>query len=386
MKVPLLDLKPQLETLRSEILAAVAEVVDSTTYIMGPKVVELEKAVAAYVCAAHAVGVSSGTDALLLSLMALDVGPGDRVITTPFSFFATAGVVARLNAEPALVDIDPENFNLEPEKLTEYLARLSADEIARVKAIIPVHLYGQCADMNGILQAAGRYEIPVVEDAAQAIGAEFPLQGGGRRAGTMGAMGCYSFFPSKNLGAIGDAGMVVTNDERLADTLRIKRVHGGHPKYYHSVIGGNFRLDPIQAAVLLVKLPHLERWHRARQANAEFYDSLFAERNLAGLETPRALFRGTGLANYHIYNQYVVRTARRDSLREFLAQNDVATEIYYPVALHEQACFSYLGHRRGDFPASEKAAGETLALPIYPELSREMQTHVVDKIAEFLRR
>lgn len=383
MKVPLLDLRPQLDPLRDKIAAAVLEVIDSTTYIMGPKLEELERAMATYLGCEHAVGVSSGTDALLLALMGLDIGPGDRVITTPFSFFATAGVISRLGAMPLFVDIDPESFNLEPAKLREYLDSLSAADLGRVKAIIPVHLYGQCADMEPLLEVAGSFGIPLVEDAAQAIGAEYPGANGPRRAGSMGKVGCFSFFPSKNLGAVGDAGLITTNDDELERILRIKRVHGGHPKYFHQVIGGNFRLDPIQAAVLLVKLPTLEKWHRQRQENAEFYASKFEKRNIKQIQPPKALYKGSGAANYHIFNQYVIRASMRDQLKEFLGGQGIGTEIYYPVPFHRQECFAYLGHKEGDFPESEKAAAETLALPIYPGITREMQSYVVEKVGEF---
>ncbi|MCZ6558364.1 MAG: DegT/DnrJ/EryC1/StrS family aminotransferase [SAR324 cluster bacterium] len=383
MTVPLLDLKPQLQALRGELQEAIMEVVDSTGYIMGPKVEALEKAVAGYLGTEHAIGVSSGTDALLLALMGLEVGEGDWVVTAPFSFFATAGVVARLGARPVFVDIDADSFNLDPAKLQEYLEGLPAQEIAKVKAIIPVHLYGQCAHMDAINKVAGKYGIAVIEDAAQAIGAEYPGASGRRRAGTLGTMGCFSFFPSKNLGAMGDAGLISTNDGALADQLRIKRVHGGSPKYYHKVIGGNFRIDPIQAAVLLVKLPHLESWHQQRRENAAYYTSLLAERGLAQVKPPQEMYGGAGLTNPHIYNQYVIRVQRRDELRQHLSERGVSTEIYYPVSFHEQECFSYLGYQSGDFPESERAAAETVALPIYPELTRSMQEYVIDMLGEF---
>ncbi|MEP0845653.1 MAG: DegT/DnrJ/EryC1/StrS family aminotransferase [Phycisphaerae bacterium] len=373
MHVPLLDLKAQLDTIRDELKAAVDEVIESTRYILGPQVEALESAIADYCGRRRAVGVTSGTDALLVALMALDVGPGDLVITTPYSFFATAGVVARLRATPVFVDIDPRTFNLDPRALAAWFDRHASDA-PRVKAILPVHLFGQCADMDPILQLARRHEIPVIEDAAQAIGARYPSKLGERRAGSMGLMGCFSFFPSKNLGGIGDGGMVVTDDSELADKLARLRNHGAQPKYYHSLVGGNFRLDPIQAAVLRVKLRHLERWHAARREHAARYDRLLAG---GAIVTPHVAYT----REQHIYNQYVIRVPRgRDDLKAHLAKRDIGTEIYYPVPFHEQACFAYLGFERGDFPHSEAAARESLALPIYPELSPEMQEYVASEI------
>jgi len=376
MKVPLLDLSAQLRAIEKEVKAAVNGVIDSTRYIMGPKVVELEERIAEYVGAGYATGVSSGTDALLISLMALDVGPGDIVVTTPFSFFATAGVIARLGATPAFVDIDPDTYNLSPVALREWFER-EEEKRDRVKAIIPVHLYGQCADMDPILEIAEEFDVPVVEDAAQAIGARYPSEKGELKAGTMGTLGCFSFFPSKNLGAMGDGGMVVTNDPALDDKLKKLRNHGAKPKYYHALIGGNFRLDPIQAAVLLVKLPHLETWHKRRQKNAARYDE---DLNVGGIKKPSITYK----REFHIYNQYVISvTEKRDELRKFLTENKIGTEIYYPVPFHEQECFQYLGYKSGDFPNSEYAAKHTIALPIYPELTIEMQDYVIEKIGEF---
>jgi len=374
MKVPLLDLSAQLRAIEKEVKAAVNGVIDSTRYIMGPKVVELEERIAEYVGAGYATGVSSGTDALLISLMALDVGPGDIVVTTPFSFFATAGVIARLGATPAFVDIDPDTYNLSPVALREWFER-EEEKRDRVKAIIPVHLYGQCADMDPILEIAEEFDVPVVEDAAQAIGARYPSEKGELKAGTMGTLGCFSFFPSKNLGAMGDGGMVVTNDPALDDKLKKLRNHGAKPKYYHALIGGNFRLDPIQAAVLLVKLPHLDAWHKMRQKNAAYYNKRLATD--AGIKRPVIAYK----REYHIYNQYVVSVPdRRDELRDFLKDNDIGTEVYYPVPFHEQECFEYLGYTAGDFPCSEYASKHTIALPIYPELTEEMLEYVVGKI------
>ncbi|MCK4715370.1 MAG: DegT/DnrJ/EryC1/StrS family aminotransferase [Candidatus Marinimicrobia bacterium] len=376
MKIPLLDLKAQLNTIRDEVKTAVDDVLESTRYIMGPKVTELEEKVADYCGANFAVGVSSGTDALLISLMALDVKPGDLILTTPYSFFATAGVVSRLNAVPVFVDIDPNTYNIDPEKLREWFQK-NPDKTGNIKAIIPVHLYGQCADMDPILELANQYGIPVVEDAAQAIGSRYPSKDGVKQAGSIGAMGCFSFFPSKNLGGIGDGGMVTTNDGQVAEKLIKLRNHGSYPKYYHAMIGGNFRLDPIQAAVLLVKLKHLDTWHAGRQKNAEFYDGHFT---VATIKKPVIAYR----RDYHIYNQYILSVPeKRDELRKYLAANDVGHEVYYPVPFHLQECFRYLGYKKGDFPNSEYAAEHTIALPIYPELTDEMKAYVVEKIEDF---
>ncbi len=378
MKVPLLDLKAQLATLDAEIKKAVMDVIDSTAYIMGPKVEELEKQVAAYSGALHGIGVTSGTDALLVSLMALDVRRGDLVLTTPYSFFATAGVVTRLGATPVFVDVDAKTYNLDPALLSEWFKNHSG-EAKKVKAVLPVHLYGQCADMDPILKTAGQRGIPVIEDAAQAIGSTYPGTAGIRKAGSIGTMGCFSFFPSKNLGGIGDGGMVVTSDAVLAEKLKKLRNHGAAPKYYHSLIGGNFRLDPVQAAVLSVKLPHLESWHEARRRNAAYYD---ANLSVPGIVKPVAVYG----AKHHIYNQYVISVPdKRDALRKFLSDNQIGNEVYYPVAFHEQECFRFLGYKHGDFPNSEHAAAHTVALPIYPELTREMQDFVIGKITEFYK-
>lgn len=377
MKVPLLDLNAQLKTIEKEVKDAVNDVIDSTRYIMGPKVVELEEQIAGYVGAKYATGVSSGTDALLISLMALDVDPGDIVITTPFSFFATAGVIARLNATPVFVDIDSDTYNLSPDALRHWFGA-NKEKIDKVKAIIPVHLYGQCADMDPIMEVAREHNIPVVEDAAQAIGARYPSKTGVKNAGIMGTLGCFSFFPSKNLGAMGDGGMVVTDDANLDEKLKKLRNHGAKPKYYHALIGGNFRLDPIQAAILLVKLPYLDKWHSMRQKNAAYYDENL---NIDEIKKPLVAYK----REYHIYNQYVISIIdRRDDLRKFLTENNIGTEIYYPVPFHEQECFKCLGYKSGDFPNSEYAAKHTIALPIYPELTTEMQEYVINKIIEFL--
>lgn len=376
MKVPLLDLKAQLNPIRDEIITAVTEVVDSTRYVMGPKINELEKQVAEYCGVAHGIGVTSGTDALLISLMSLDVKQDDLVLTTPYSFFATAGVIARLRAVPVFIDIQPDTYNLDPLRLQEWLDS-NSDKLGKVRAIIPVHLYGQCADMDLIMKIANAHEIPVIEDAAQAIGSKYPSSAGVKKAGSMGTMGCFSFFPSKNLGCMGDGGMVVTNNADLAEKLVKLRNHGASPKYYHAMIGGNFRLDPIQAAVLLVKLPHLEEWHQARRENASYYDENL---NIPGIQKPKIAYE----REYHIYNQYIISVPeKRDELRDFLTKNDIGNEIYYPVSFHEQECFRYLGYKNGDFPNSESASRHTIALPIYPELTREMQNYIIEKIEGF---
>jgi dTDP-4-amino-4,6-dideoxygalactose transaminase len=378
MQVQLLDLKAQQKELRAELLAAIEEVMDSTSFIMGAKVRELEQKTALYSGSAFGIGVSSGTDALLVALMALDVKPGDIVLTTPYSFFATAGVVARLGATPVFVDIDPKTYNLDPGLIREWFKKNKAG-IPRVKALIPVHLYGQCADMDPIMEIAKEHSIPVIEDAAQAIGSPYPGKSGVRKAGAMGTMGCFSFFPSKNLGAMGDGGMVVTNDPALADKLQKLRNHGAHPKYYHAMIGGNFRLDTIQAAALLVKLPHLETWHAKRRQNAAYYGRNL---NVEGIVKPAAVYG----PEFHIYNQYVISVpGKRDELRKHLTDNGIGNEVYYPVPFHEQECFKYLGGKTGDFPHSEYAARYTVALPIYPELTTEMQDAVISAIASFYK-
>ena len=383
MKVPLLDLRPPLEELRDEIVEAVTQVIDSTRYIMGPEIDGLESEISAYCGTTDAVGVSSGTDALLLSLMVLDVAPGDLVLTSNFSFFATAGVVARLNATPVFVDIDPETFNIDPESLRKTLTDMDAETRKRVKAIIPVHLFGQCADMETILNISREFDIPVIEDGAQAIGAECEIDGQKKSAGSLGDFGCFSFFPSKNLGGVGDGGIVTVNNPELTEQLRLKRVHGGEHKYYHRVIGGNFRLDPIQAAVIRVKLPHLNKWHRQRQDNADHYNELFAEAGLISKVRTPYVEHPQSLKNPHIYNQYVIRAERRDELQSFLSENEIASEVYYPLPFHLQECFLHLGGKAGDFPVSETAAKEVLALPVYPGMTGAMRETVVEHIAKF---
>jgi dTDP-4-amino-4,6-dideoxygalactose transaminase len=387
MQVPLLDLKGQYAPLRAEIEAAIREVCDEQRFVLGPRVAELEAKVAQYSQTKHGLGVSSGTDALLLALMALDVGPGDEVITTPFTFFATAGVVARLGARPLFCDIDPATFNLSPaavQAAIEQRCEVKGDRLVNratggvVRALIPVHLYGQMADLDAFARIARTYRLAVVEDAAQAIGAALA---DGRRAGSVGDVGCLSFFPTKNLGAFGDAGMCVTNDGALHERMRILRVHGGEPKYYHEVVGGNFRIDELQAAVLVIKLKHLDDWTRGREANAAHYDRLIREADLG--DAVQVPVRVPGFR--HIFNQYVLRVRRRDELRAHLAANGVGTEIYYPVPLHAQRCFAYLEHEPDDFPEAQRAAAEVLALPIYPELKPEQREHVVEQIAAFYR-
>jgi dTDP-4-amino-4,6-dideoxygalactose transaminase len=388
MNIPLLDLKAQLHPLREEIVAAVTAVIDSTTYIQGPEVIALENEVADYCGAKAAVGVSSGTDALLVSLMALDVGPGDKVLTTPYSFFATMGVILRLGAEPVFCDIDPISYNIDSQKMAAILA---ADSEKKIKAIIPVHLYGQCADMSSIMAIANSYSIPVIEDAAQAIGAEYPAdKEEWKKSGTMGICGCFSFFPSKNLGGIGDGGMVVSNDEEFAEKVRMLGNHGAKPKYYHAKIGGNFRLDPIQATVLRIKLKHLESWHSGRRENADYYTKLFSASELSNngnVKTPEAIYKKqasdeNNVRNYHIYNQYVIEVEQRDPLINHLRNQNIGCEIYYPLCLHEQECIKDT-IKNVQMPNAEKAAKSTIALPIYPELTQEMQEYVVKKIEEF---
>jgi dTDP-4-amino-4,6-dideoxygalactose transaminase len=379
-------LTPQHQLLEAELLDAIARVIGSNRFIMGPEVSALEEAVAAYCGVPHAVGVSSGTDALLVALMALGVGPGDLVITSTFSFFATAGVIARLGARPVFTDIDPETFNMAPDALMEAWDALTAEERARVRAVMPVHLFGQCADLGPIVEFAAGHGIAMIEDAAQALGAECPQgdRGSGRKAGSRGLMGCFSFFPTKNLGGFGDGGMVITSDAALAERLRLLRVHGAQPKYYHTLIGGNFRLDTLQAAVLLAKLPHLDGWHRKRQESALRYNTPFREKGLTEFVTlPISAYEDQGLEFPHIYNQYVIRASRRDDLQEHLSACGVGTAVYYPSPLHRQPCFGYLGYREGSLPVSELAVREVLALPIYPGLTPEQQEYVVECIRQF---
>jgi len=391
--VPLLDLKAQYSAIREEVRAAIDRVADSQHFILGPEVEALEQEIADYSQCAFAIGVSSGSDALLVALMAMDLKSGDEVITTPFTFFATSGAIARLGAKPVFVDIDPLTFNIDPTKIEAAITE-------RTRAIIPVHLFGQIAEMAAIMEIANRHELYVIEDAAQAIGAEYQ----GRRAGSIGHLGTFSFYPSKNLGGFGDGGMVTTNDGVLADRVKLLRNHGEDPKYYTKAVGGNFRLDALQAAVLRVKLKYLDEWTAARQHNAAIYRELFAEAELAIRPETLPYLRGDGNSDRtpsapphlrgvvlpseaahrrHIYNQFVVRSPQRDALKTILKTRDIATEIYYPVPAHLQECFADAGGKVGDFPVSECAAVETLALPIYPELTKEMLSTVVSAIADF---
>ena len=366
MNVPLLDLKAQFATIKDEIMPAMSAVMESQYFINGPEVKELEKLVAEYSNCKSAVGVSSGTDALLASLLTLGIGGGDEVITTPYTFFATIGSIWRAGAKPVFVDIDPETYNIDP-------AKIESAVTDKTKAIMPVHLYGQMADMDPIMAVAKKHNLSVIEDAAQAIGSKYK----GRQAGSIGTIGCFSFFPSKNLGGMGDGGMIVTQDEELGERLQQCRNHGSKPKYYHKWVGGNFRLDTIQAAGLIVKLRHLDDWSAGRRANAARYNELFAD--LEAVKTPVI-----SPDCETIYNQYVIRVPKRDELKNFLKEQSIGTEIYYPVSMHEQECFAELGYKAGDFPASEQAAAETLALPIYSELTDDQISYVADKIKEFL--
>ena len=388
MKVPLLDLKPQYLALKKELDEAVLRVAESQYFILGPEVEKIENEFCEFLGCKYAIGVSSGTDALLLALMAIDLKPGDEVIVPTYSFFATAGVISRMNAKPVFVDSDPVTFNIDPSLIEEKVT-------SKTRAIIPVHLYGQSADMDPILKIAKKHKLYVIEDGAQAISAQYK---DGKAAGTIGDIGCYSFFPSKNLGCFGDGGLVVTNNEKLAHSLRIKRVHGGEPKYHHKVIGGNFRLDAIQAAVLRVKLPYLNYWSESRRKNAELYNQLFIEAGLAEepgkidfdsknfVLLPKAKYKNLkGLTNYHIYNQYIIRVEQRDALRQYLTDNGISTEIYYPISFHQQECFADLNYKKKDFPVAEQAAETSIALPIYPELTNEQIKYLVDTIKQFIK-
>jgi len=385
MKVPLLDLKLQYHAHKKELDEALIRVAESQYFILGKEVEKLESSLKQYLGCGYAYGVSSGTDALLLALMALGIQPGDEIIVPTFSFFATAGVVSRLNAVPVFADVDPVTFNLDPAEIEKLIT-------PKTKAIIPVHLYGQSADMDEIMAIAKKHQLKVVEDGAQAIGVQYK---NGKMAGTIGDIGCYSFFPSKNLGCFGDGGLVVTNNPEIAELLRIMRVHGGQPKYYHKVIGGNFRIDEIQAAVLNVKLPHLDSWSEMRRKNAATYTKLFIEAGLSEAEgilsfneknsvlLPKAVYRESGVTNFHIYNQYIIRVQQRDALRAFMAEREIGTEIYYPVPFHRQECFANLHANDADFPVSNTAARDTIALPIFPELTEAQLKHVVDTIKQF---
>lgn len=392
MNVPMLDLSVQLQELRQEIIDAVVTNIDSTGYILGPEVERLEDNMSNYCHTSYGVGVSSGTDALLAGLMALGVGQGDKVITTPYTFFATMGSILRLGAEPVFVDIDPVTFNIDPSGVAEILS--DSKRKKGIKAIVPVHLFGQCADMTPLLELAEQNDIAILEDAAQAIGALYPDRSGSgvswKRAGAMGDAGCFSFFPSKNLGCMGDGGMVITDDSNLAEELRVLRVHGGLTRYHHSIIGGNFRLDAMQAAILNVKFKHLSAWHEARRANAARYGEMFADAGLLGpgyVTLPEAVYKeqaaSAGMDDYHVFNQYVIRAAERDKLKDYLSSRGVGAAIYYPLPLHQQQCVQHLDIASQHYREAEKAAAETLALPIYPGLTSEMIEYVVDSIKRF---
>lgn len=371
MKVQLLDLAAQYRKIRKDVLKEVEKVCDSQHYVLGKNVAGLETEISAYCGSKYAIGVASGTDAILLALMAAGVKAGDKVVTTPFTFFATAGSIARLEAIPVFVDIHPLTYNIDPESLEALLKKDSKG----VKAIIPVHLYGQCADMDSINRLARKYRVKVIEDAAQSIGAAYK----GKMSGVLADLACFSFYPTKNLGCFGDGGMVTTNDQKLADRVRMLRVHGSRVRYYHDEVGMNSRLDEIQAAVLRVKLKRLEEWTIGRINNAARYDRLFAKAGLTSIVRLPYIQDG----NRSVYNQYVVRVPKRDALRAHLAGAGIGSEIYYPLPLHMQKCFKGLGYRKGDFPVSEKAAKEVLALPIYPELKESEQKYVVSSIKEF---
>jgi dTDP-4-amino-4,6-dideoxygalactose transaminase len=386
MNVPLLDLKLQYKSLKTELDAAVQNVIESQYFILGPEVEKMEQAMNAYIGCSYSYGVSSGTDALLLALMALEIKPGDEVIVPDYTFFATAGVVSRLNAVPVFADVDPVTFNIDPECIVKKIT-------PKTKAIIPVHLYGQSADMEPIMAIAKKHGLFVIEDGAQAIGVQYK---DGRKVGTIGDIGCFSFFPSKNLGCFGDGGLVTTNDPVLAQKMKDLRVHGMNPKYYHKYIGGNFRIDALQAAVVSVKLPHLDNWSAKRRENAALYNELFLKHGLAektGVTVfgeknrvllPKSVYQDPSVKNHHIFNQYIIRVEKRNALRKFITEKGIGNDIYYPVPFHEQECFQYL--QQGiDFPVSACAANDSLALPIFPELTAEQITYVVETIADFMK-
>jgi len=393
MRVPLLDLSDQYRALADPIREAINKVLASHRFILGSKVEAFEKAICAYCNAPSGIGVSSGTDALLAILMALGIGRGDAVITTPYTFFATAGCIARVGARPLFADIDPKTYNISPSAIQKCIEKncqtdsggeLKTKSGEKIRAIVPVHLFGLCCEMDVLHEMSEHYQLDVIEDAAQAIGAEFSFGERIARAGTIGKAGFFSFYPSKNLGAAGDAGLIVCQDEELAKKLRVLREHGMERRYFHDVIGGNFRLDEMQAAILGVKLPYLEKWAALRRDAADFYCAEFALAALTErITAPAEPYRDRRLTNHHVYHQYVIRTPMRDALREHLGKREIQTAIYYPLGLHEQKCFAYLGYKKGDFPETERAARETLALPIYPDISREAQRYVVNAVAEF---
>jgi len=393
MRVPLLDLSEQYRLLAEPLRIEIDQVLANQSFILGPRVEAFEAEIRSYCAVPHAVGVSSGTDALLAILMTLGIGPGDAVITSAYTFFATAGCIARVGATPVFVDIDPATYNISPAALERYLTKeclrgndgsLQDRGGRRLRAIVPVHLFGLCCEMEELHRLSKHFRLEMIEDAAQAIGAECPFFGRTAKAGAMGEAGYFSFYPSKNLGAAGDAGMVICGEADLARRLQICRQHGMEPRYYHHFIGGNFRLDGLQATILSVKLPFLDGWSAARRRVADVYREEFERRGLTDrLHLPVEPYRVLGLTNHHIYHQYVIRTPPRDALRTFLAGKDIGTAIYYPLGLHQQECFSALGYKEGDLPGTERAARETLALPIYPELQREAQLYVVEAIEEF---
>lgn len=392
MRVPLLDLSEQYRQLAGPIRQKIDQILATQRFILGPNVEEFEKAVCDYIKVPHAVGVSSGTDALLVALMALDVGPDDAVMVPAYSFFATAGCVARLGATPVFVDVDLATCNISPQGVRDCLSK---NRDKKIRAIIPVHLFGLCCEMDSIVAAAREHDLDVIEDAAQAIGAEYPTHNGETpKAGAIAGISCFSFYPTKNLSAAGDAGLVTCYDDKIASRLRSLRNHGMEPRYFHERIGGNFRLDEIQAAILLLKLGHLDEWTAARQAAADFYREEFTRAGLiespspgyggpGKVTLPAEPYRKAGLTNHHVYHQFVIRVPKRDELRTHLTKCEIGTEIYYPLGLHEQAALAYLDYKHGDFPNTEKAAGETVALPIYPGISHEAQRYVVKSIADF---
>ncbi len=390
MDIPLLDLKAQYKTIKGEIEQKLLEVAASQRFILGAEVDSFEKEIADYCGTKYAVGVSSGSDALIASLMGLEVGEGDEVVTTPFTFFATAGAIARLKAKPVFCDIDKDSYNIDTSKLEELVKdRIENQKDTKIKALIPIHLYGQCSDMTPIMKLAEKYDLSVIEDAAQAIGAEYPTPEGVKKAGSIGHLNILSFFPSKNLGAFGDGGMILTDEEEMAEKLKLIRMHGSKNKYFYEMIGGNFRLDALQAGVLRVKLRHLDNWLEGRREKASVYDHLFDQSGLmekGWVFPPKPIFKDLGINNYHTYHQYVIRVQARDELQKFLKEKGVSTAIYYPLPLHLQKCFAYLGYREGDFPESEKAAGEVLAIPNYPELTSDQQEFVAQSIAKFYQR
>ena len=393
MRVPLLDLTRQRERVREAVDTRVSAVFDSQQFILGRSVEEFEEAFCEFIGCRHAVGMSSGTDALLAILMAMGIGPGDAVITTPYTFFATAGCIHRVGAEPVFVDIAPDTLHMDPERLQYCLLRLASgadDRLVtprgnRVRAVIPVHLFGVCCAMDALREAVVPYDLPIIEDAAQAVGAEYPESGGARRAGTLGDAAFFSFFPTKNLGGAGDGGMAVCRSRELAEKLRLLRNHGMERRYFHRIVGGNFRLDALQAAVLHAKLPFVEEWNAARRRNAALYRAALSDLSDL-LKLPAEPWKDTGVTNHHTWHQYVVRAERREELLRHLEREQIGHAVYYPVPLHQQECFSYLGHSEGDFPASERAAREAVALPIFPELRGEEISAVAEAVRGFYLR